>query len=58
MNIKMNVICRQWRHSRVGRLLGGSAMTATFHLDVQLTACYTNNLTGTDVDVTTFILHM
>ena len=45
--VKMNVICHQWRHRRLGRLLGRSAMTATFQRDVQLTACYKNKLTGT-----------
>ena len=45
--VKMNVICRQWRHRRVGRLLGGSAMMATFQGDVLLTVCFLNNLTGT-----------
>ena len=37
----------QWRRARVGRLLGGSAMTATFQRDVQLTACYNSNPIGT-----------
>ena len=45
--VKMNVICRQWRHRRVGQLLGGSAMMAAFQGDVQLTACLKNDLTDT-----------